>query len=917
MTRTVGDLDGGSAARLARVESSTEAGERSHAARDFRIGFVIPSFHTLGRTWRRDPQIIKLAAPQISGALVANGYDQIRHYDFENQIFQLELDSPGRLDLRAFFDDEAIDRFLSGDDAALREQAVLILDTLEVEEAELYAFSCASVLEIYADMHAVANLNLCLAKVLKERYPNCRTVIGGLKISPDTKHRAEYVSMLDRCSALDFAAEGRGEGAVLTVLEHLETGKSFDELRQGNQQHGNGWLLQSGGIRELRLAPSIARDLGVQTEKGFVKVVEVPDEVAVYKAVAQSSGQGELAVSLSSTTSHVLNALAEAKAQEESARHADGEDFGPQGDHERRALFNPSIFVTPWFDKRSTEQRKFSGCDLLQRYHLGGEWQERLGPYGDDRIAILPMIFMEGCNARCAFCAYSMTKMVKRDAEEVVRSMAWMREKYDIKYFHFLNTNINGSFQYAEAFCDALIEAKLDVYWSDCANLWALNERLLEKMRLSGAIRFTYGVECPSDRMLDYIGKGISVKQAHQRLKLASDLGIWNHLLLITGLPTETEDDTKHFIDFLEESAEYANAYSISSFYLISSSLMGAFPERYGLEMLANPSGLLEDQAFNEKSGLPWSDKKRQIVRSTEIITDAIKRIKKDPKYWSGAIDLELLFWLYDRLGHDSKRDIVRCYEDAFLGSPAHPKSYVPGLKNLLADESGAAHILTQAGMRARPEEIRVVDETVYLPIETPARSIELEMRVLGYGPRSTFVSGRSLGTSLAVDDHFSDALEEIIAPESELDQVVTRAGWHVVRDAVRPGGGEGFRLERGAYAIDISIASAGPDERAFLRHEGLGLVYSVPHDRQDPTKHPRVQAFIQQVGKYLLVRLARDMRTAQSRGTDMQALREFATLAVEELESAFEHELDVEPQRGKRQAQRRHGDKFSQVAVA
>ena len=51
-----------------------------------------------------------MAAPQIAGALFANGYREIRQYDFEVQIFQLELEHPGRLNLRAFFRRE---RFLS------------------------------------------------------------------------------------------------------------------------------------------------------------------------------------------------------------------------------------------------------------------------------------------------------------------------------------------------------------------------------------------------------------------------------------------------------------------------------------------------------------------------------------------------------------------------------------------------------------------------------------------------------------------------------------------------------------------------------------------------------------------------------------------------------------------------------------
>lgn len=883
-----------------------------------RIAFITPSFHTLGRIWRRDPQIIKLAAPQISGALYAHGFRNIRQYDFEIQIFKLEYEEPGRLNLRAFFDDAAVDRFLTSDDATLREQGNLILDTLEVEEADLFAFSCASVLEIYADMHAAAGLNMCLAKLLKERFPGCKTVIGGLKISPDTKHRAEYVSMLERCPTLDFAAEGRGEEALLNILEHLETGKSFEELKHNAKRHGNGWHLHSGAIRELRILPSLAREYGVDAKKGYVKIKEVPDEVPVYKAIASAEANAEVSLPLSSTTGQVLSAIAEAKRKEESERLTEEKEFGPQGDHERRALYNPSIFVTPWFDKVNTEKRKLSGRELLQRYHLSGEWERRLGPYENDRIAILPMIFMEGCNARCAFCAYSMTKMVKREVEEVVRAMAWMREEYDIKYFHFLNTNINGSMQYAEAFCDELIAAKLDVYWSDCANLWALNDRVLEKMRRSGCIRFTYGVECPSDRMLEYIGKGITVKQAHERLKRASDLGIWNQLLLITGLPTETEEDTRHFIDFLEKSADYANAYSISSFYLISSSLMGAFPERYGIELLANPSGLLEDQAFNEIGNLPWAQKKRQIIRSTEVITDAIKQIKKDPKYWSGAIDLELLFWLYERLGHDNKKDIVRCYEDAFLGSPAHPKAYAPAMEACLGNGNRVTQILQQAGMQARADEIRVLQDTLYLPVETAAQRIELEFRVLGYGNSPTFTSGRNLGTTVAMDSGLADALAEIIAPGSRLDNAVSKAGCRIVRSDGSGGTGGSFRLDwKGRAALDISVAPMGEDEAAFVKHHGIGVMYSVPHDREDPTKHPRVLPFVQQISNYIVHRLASDPRAAQVRGIDMQALRAFATGLVDQLEATYARELDFEPLHEMAQLGRRHGDKYSRVAVA
>ena len=69
-----------------------------------RFAFITPSFHSLGPAWRRDPQIVKLGTPQIAGALFGNGYEDIRQYDFEVEIFDLERTNPGLLNLRAFFD---------------------------------------------------------------------------------------------------------------------------------------------------------------------------------------------------------------------------------------------------------------------------------------------------------------------------------------------------------------------------------------------------------------------------------------------------------------------------------------------------------------------------------------------------------------------------------------------------------------------------------------------------------------------------------------------------------------------------------------------------------------------------------------------------------------------------------------------
>jgi len=835
-----------------------------------RIGFITPTLHTLGPRWQRDPQIVKLAVPTISGYLYEHGYREIRQYDFEVEIFDLEAKEPGRLNLRVFFDDDDVNAYVQGEDKPeIEAQVELILHTLEVEEADVYALSTASVLEIYADMHSCGNINLCLIKKLKDLYPNCTTIVGGLQISPDSLQREEYLQMLRRCDKLDFVAEGKGEPALYALLKHLEGITPIEESGLIIEEEGNGQFLRTSPKRSYHVPKGLARRAAKNTPS---RKVITPDEK-------------------------------------------------PTGEQEREPLYNPSVQITPYFDPKNIQSRKMKGFEILKRYHLDDKWKEELKAHIHDEVAILPLIFLEGCNATCAFCAYSMTSMAKREISDVIQAMAWMRETYDVQYFHFLNTNINGFYKYAEVFADELTAAKLDVYWSDCANLWAADMHLFEKLALSGCIRLTYGVECPSDRMLKYIRKGINVEKAHERLKESHDVGIWNHMLLITGLPQETTEDTKAFVDFLERSKDYANGYSVSSFYLIETSLFGAFPEEFNINMHTNASGLLEDQGFDEVGGLTWTDKKKQIVESTQIITDAIQRIKVEPKYWSGAIDLELIFWLYHRLGRERKADIVRAYEEAFIGVPAHPKAYEAHIKQVIANPPDSiGKIINATDWRPQTGAMEIKHETVTLPFSAGSERIELDLRCLEYGAPPTLAAGKNLGISARGTPGFSASLDEIVAEGSPFCNAIEKVGWKVTERARSYDiNGVGFRIENEEHKLDLMVTNLREGEPAAVRKNGLGFSYKAPKGSEDPTQDPAILRFVMRMGGFVLDQILKsaDGQNRVPPPTE-QELYELAGEMIQTLESHYASDIKREPDNEYlKKLGARHGPHFSKVAEA
>jgi radical SAM superfamily enzyme YgiQ (UPF0313 family) len=580
-----------------------------------RIAFISPSLYTLLPWWKNDPQIIKLAVPSISGYLYSSGYKNIRQYDFELEIFNLERKIPGKLNLRLFYDDKSVDRFLISDDAEVRSQTELICDTLNIDDADIFGLSCSSGIQQYSEMHAVSNLNLCLTKILKERFPLCKTVIGGSQISPSTKQKDEYADMLKRCPTLDFAVEGPGEEPMLHIIEHISGKASFDENKQRIEQTGNGIFLHMVlSIRKKNAAMAAKQ----KKKQGFLNNNKAPEEK-------------------------------------------------PEDAHQHEHLAKPAVFITPYFDPVIINKRKITDLQLMRRYHFSRSMTHEMMSFNRKNIIILPMIFVEGCNWHCAFCAHSRSTMTSQDIDDLIRSIAWLRKTYNTRYFHFLNTNINVLYEYADSFCDALIDAKLDILWSDSANFRMLDGSLLEKMRRSGCIRLVLGIECPSEKMLKYIHKGVTIEHASRILKKLHEQGIWNHLQFITGMPHETDEDISKYCEFIEKTNEYVNAYSISPFYIDFQSRMGTFPDKYGLELLHDPADFLEKGAFNEINGLKWKEKKKQIEKSTQKIRNVINKVKNNQNYSNGTLHLEPVFWLYDCFGHDKKAEIVRIYEERVM----------------------------------------------------------------------------------------------------------------------------------------------------------------------------------------------------------------------------------------------------------
>ena len=233
------------------------------------------------------------------------------------------------------------------------------------------------------------------------------------------------------------------------------------------------------------------------------------------------------------------------------------------------------------------------------------------------RFLILPYIFVNGCPNKCAFCQDAVGKYQAKNPEEVAMDLELLSKRYKTKYFFFINTGINPTYQYAGEFASSIIKNDLDIHWSDCASLLSIDEPLLKKLKEAGAVTLVFGLESASRRILKFIQKPLpQLDHIEKILKTSYKLGIGNELEIICGYPYEKIDDINISINFILKVKEYIQHLHVSKFR--PSGLMEKYPEKYKIRLLKlDPSTHRQGHArpFEEIHGLKWGEKAMQIDR--------------------------------------------------------------------------------------------------------------------------------------------------------------------------------------------------------------------------------------------------------------------------------------------------------------
>ncbi|MBI1935282.1 B12-binding domain-containing radical SAM protein [Candidatus Woesearchaeota archaeon] len=272
----------------------------------------------------------------------------------------------------------------------------------------------------------------------------------------------------------------------------------------------------------------------------------------------------------------------------------------------------------------------------------------------DDDSASIAFSTSRGCPFKCTFCydtnffgnrfrAYSAKRTI-----EIVKNVV---EKFKIRNIYFADDNFCTNLKRYRDIVDMLLQENLDIRWGISGvrmdTLQIMDHDLLSKTVKAGCTNLNSGVESGSERVLKLIRKGITVQQVVDTNKKLGQYPFKVKYTLISGFPTETEDEVKETVNLaLRMVKDNKNAYTSFSVYC-------PYP---GVELwnIAKQHGVYEPKSleewinFNQDSvfdNLPWLDSKRKNMIKNLVFTSNFAN--KNIKYKIGKKYLKLLFDLY------------------------------------------------------------------------------------------------------------------------------------------------------------------------------------------------------------------------------------------------------------------------------
>lgn len=251
---------------------------------------------------------------------------------------------------------------------------------------------------------------------------------------------------------------------------------------------------------------------------------------------------------------------------------------------------------------------------------------------GEEKSASI--ITSRGCPFRCSFCASNAIwgrKVKFRSIENVVIEIEYLKSKYDIHCFKFVDDIFTLNKERFKQFSDVL--ATLNIKWFCEARVDSIDDAILDQMVSTGCTSIDLGVESVDDIVLQKNQKNQTVAVIKQAIKKAQAKHLRVKLYLIYGLPFEPPDIVQKTIDFIQETnPDYASLFTLTPY---PGTDIYNNPKKYNVKWMGLDFSKYQHSVGQKQGESEWLPCIEYFDRSREFMREERNRIKDFTLMWN------------------------------------------------------------------------------------------------------------------------------------------------------------------------------------------------------------------------------------------------------------------------------------------
>lgn len=164
------------------------------------------------------------------------------------------------------------------------------------------------------------------------------------------------------------------------------------------------------------------------------------------------------------------------------------------------------------------------------------------------------LITSRGCPGRCIFCDRSVFGNTIRgySTDYCIGMIKYLISNYGIRDIFIEDDNFLAFQERTIDFCKKIINEKIDITFSIMGRVDMVTPEVLILLKKAGCWQINYGLESGSQKILDLLGKNVTVENAKKTLYLTQEAGIKIKGLFMIGNPGEDRGTIKETFNFIQ-----------------------------------------------------------------------------------------------------------------------------------------------------------------------------------------------------------------------------------------------------------------------------------------------------------------------------------------------------------------------------